>query len=130
VQQCVWNVEIVLQHQVTHAHLRLSGTKRDRGASRHRNSPEQSTGVGVDTGVKVVNLGSEIYEVILTSIEVKSDQGERTMVDGSVNTHIDPAHEAHVGIKEEFFRSPVGIGRGSSALDKGHAHFAIQVIDR
>jgi len=84
----------------------------------------------VDTAIKVVNLGSEICEVILTSIEVKSDQGERTMVDGSVNTHIDPAHEAHVGIKEEFFRRPVRIGRGSGALHKGHAHLPFKsVID-
>ena len=45
----------------------------------------------MDTAIKVVNLGSEICEVILTSIEVKSDQGERTIVDRSVNTHIDPA---------------------------------------
>ena len=84
----------------------------------------------MDTAIKVVNLGSEICEVILTSIEVKSDQGERTMVDGPVNTHVDSAHEAHVSIKEEFFRRPIGIGRGSGALDLSHAHFAIQVIDR
>jgi len=40
----------------------------------------------VNSGVEVVNLGSIIYEVILTSIEVKSDQGKGATVDG----HVDP----------------------------------------
>ena len=35
-----------------------------------------------------MNLGSEIYEVIPTSIEVKSDQGKGTAVDGPIETHI------------------------------------------
>jgi hypothetical protein len=42
----------------------------------------------VNSGVEVVNLGSEIYEVILTSIEVKSDQGKGTTVDRPVETDI------------------------------------------
>jgi hypothetical protein len=42
----------------------------------------------VNSGVEVVNLGSVIYEVILTSIEVKSNQSKGTTVDGPVVTDI------------------------------------------
>jgi len=83
--------------------MRFSGTERDRRTGRQGNCPEEARGVGKDTGVEVVDLGREIYEVELTSIEVKSDQRERTLVDRSVNTHVDPTHETHVGIKEECF---------------------------
>jgi len=84
----------------------------------------------MDTGVKVVDLRREIYEVILTSIEVKSDQGKRTLVNRSVNPHVDPAHEAHVCIEEERLRSTVGICPGSGSLNVGHAHLAIEVSYR
>jgi hypothetical protein len=68
--------------------VRLSGTEVDRRFGRQLNRPEQSSRIGVNSGVEVVNLGSEIYEVILTSIEVKSDQGKGATVDGPVETDV------------------------------------------
>jgi hypothetical protein len=59
----------------------------------------------VNSGVEVVNLGSEIYEVILTSIEVKSDQSKSTTVDGPVETD-DPVSFCHV-IYNRFVDWPV-----------------------
>ena len=84
----------------------------------------------MDTAIKVVNLGSEICEVILTSIEVKSDQRKGTPVDGSIDTDIYAVHEAHVGIEEERLGRTVGICPGSGSLNVGHAHVAVEVSYR
>ncbi len=97
---------------------------------RSRDRPEQPTGIRVDARIEVVDLGREVFEVILTSVEVQSDECERAFVDRSVNTHVYPTHEAHVGVEEQRFRGTVRIGRSSGALDFGHAHEAVEVIDR
>jgi predicted ATPase len=62
----------------------------------------------MNTRVEVVNLGREVYEVILTSVEVQSDQGKRTFMDRSVKPHVHSVHEAHVGIEQECFRGTQG----------------------
>jgi hypothetical protein len=87
-------------------------------------------GIRMNTGVKVMDLGSEIYEVILTSIEVKSDQRKGTPVDGSIDPHIYAVHEAHVGVEEERLLRTVGICPGSGSLNVGHGHVAVEVTDR
>jgi len=81
--------------------VRFCRTKRDRRAVGQRNRPEQARRIGIDTRIEVVDLGREIYEVKLTSIKVKSDQRERTVVDRSVNANVDSTHKTHVGIEEE-----------------------------
>ena len=84
----------------------------------------------MDTGVKVVDLRREIYEVILTSIEVKSDQGKGTTVDGPIETDIRAAHEAHVGIEEKLLAGSISIYGSSGSLNVGHAHLAFEVTYR
>jgi hypothetical protein len=71
-QQGIRNVEIVCHHQVGRAQLRGAVAEIDGAIRREGDGPEQSARIGVDTWVEVVDLGREVYEVILTSVEVKS----------------------------------------------------------
>ena len=107
--------------------MSLSGTEVDKGFEGQRYRPEKSSGIGINSGVDVVNLGSEVYEVILTSIEVKSDQGKGTTMDGPIETNIRAAHEAHVGVEEKLLGRSIAVGSGSGALNVGHAHLAFEV---
>ena len=84
----------------------------------------------MDSGVEVVDLRREVYEVILTSVEVESHESEGAFVNCPVGAYIHPAHEAHVGVEEQRFGGTVRIGRSSSALNFGHAHEAVEVIYR
>jgi hypothetical protein len=84
----------------------------------------------VNSGVEVVNLCREIYEVVLTSIEVKSHESERAVVDRSVGTYVHAAHEAHVGVEQQRFSRAIRIGPSSGALNVGHSYKAIKVVDR
>jgi len=84
----------------------------------------------MDARVEVVDLGRKVFEVILTSVEIQSNKCERPLMHRSINTHEYPAHEAHVGVEEQRFRGTVRIGRSPSALNVGHAHEAVEVIDR
>ena len=65
-----------------------------------RHGPEKAVWIRVDTGIKVMDLGREIREVILTSVEVQSNEAERSLVDSSVDPYVDAAHEAHVGVEQ------------------------------
>jgi hypothetical protein len=127
-EQRIRNVEVVLQHQVGGAQMCAAVSQVDRRAGRCRDRPEEPTGIRVDARVKVVDLGREAYEVVPTSIEIQSDECECTVVDRSVETHIYPAHEAHVRVEEQRFRGTVRIGRSSSPLNFGHAHEAVEVV--
>jgi len=51
------------------------------------------------SGIEVVDLGREIREVILTSVEVQSNEAERSFVDSSVEADVSAAHEAHVSVE-------------------------------
>jgi len=110
--------------------MSLSGTEVDKGFDGQRYRPEESSGIGINSGVDVVNLGSEVYEVILTSIEVKSDQGKGTTMDGPIETNIRAAHEAHVGIEEKLLAGSISIYGSSGSLNVGHAHLAFEVTYR
>ena len=54
----------------------------------------------MDPRVEVVDLGREILEVILTSVEVQSNEAECSLVDRSILAHIHTAHKAHVGVEQ------------------------------
>ena len=84
----------------------------------------------MDSGVEVVDLRREVYEVILTSVEVKSHESEGAFVNRSVSTYVHAVHEAHVGVEEQRFSGAIGIGRSTGALDVGHAYIAIEIVDR
>jgi hypothetical protein len=62
--------------------------------------PEQAARVGVDPRVEVVNLGGEVLEVEPTSVEIQSNESERSPVDGPILADVDALHEAHIGVEE------------------------------
>jgi hypothetical protein len=53
----------------------------------------------MDAEVEVVLLGSEVREVILTSVEVQSDKAKRAVVVLPIHPDVLTAHEAHVGVE-------------------------------
>jgi hypothetical protein len=68
-------VEEIPHRHVACAHPRRACPELDRadGVGRKGNCPEQTPRIGVDPGVEVVDLGGEVVEVKLTSVEVKSN---------------------------------------------------------
>lgn len=75
-----------------------------------------------------MDLGAEVVEVKLTSIEVKSNESERSFVYRAVLADIDATHEAHVRVeKEGLTLGPVGVRRGPRALNIGDAEEAVEI---
>ena len=99
----------------------LSGPERDR--------PEQSARVGMDPGVEVVNLGGEVLEVEPTSVEVQSNESERSPVDGAILADVDTLHKAHVGVEEECLDAAVGILGGALSLHVRDTDNAFEIGD-
>jgi hypothetical protein len=81
------------------------------GPERYR--PEQAARVGMDPGVEVVNLGGEVFEVEPTSVEVQSNESERSPMDGAILADVDALHEAHIGVEEERLDAAIGIRCGA-----------------
>lgn len=125
--------------QVRRRHPRLAVVQVDRhaalalvvfAAGSERDRPEQPTRVGMDPGVEVVHLGGEVYEVELTSVEVKSNESERPPVDVAVLADVDALHKAHIGIEEERLDAAVGILGGSGSPHVCDADKALEIGDR
>jgi hypothetical protein len=85
-------------------------------AGLQRDRPEQALRVGVDPRVEVMNLGGEIREVELTSVQVKSNKPERRLVNFAVQADIGALHEPHVGVEQQRLDAAVGIPAGSGSL--------------
>ena len=103
-EQGVGDVEEVHDAQVLRPHPRLSLVQVDRhavlalafAAGLQRNRPEQAARVGMDPRVEVMNLGGEIREVELTSVQVKSNEGECTLMELTVNIDELATGKAHI----------------------------------
>lgn len=89
--------------------------------------PEQAVRVGMDPRVEVVNLGGEVCEVKLTSVEVESNEPERPPVDGAILADIDTLHKAHIGIEQERLDLAVRLPAGPSSLHLRHADRALEI---
>ena len=76
--------------------LEVDSTQMDSGLR-----PEQSRRVRVNAGVEVMDLSGEIREVILTSVKVQSNEPECPLMDMSVQSDVDAAHEPHVCVKQK-----------------------------
>ncbi len=81
----------------------------------------------MDPWVEVVDLGREIREVILTSVEVQSNEAECSLVDRSILANIDAAHEAHVCVEQKCFCASVWVRRRAGALNVGDSYEAVEV---
>ena len=92
-----------------------------------RGRPEQAARVGMDPRVEVVNLGGEVCEVKLTSVEVESNEPERPPVDGAILADIDTLHKAHIGIEQERLDLAVRLPAGPSSLHLRYADRALEI---
>jgi len=97
---------------------------------RKRVGPEQAARVGVDPWVEVVNLGAEVVEVKLTSVEIKSNEPERPPVDGTILTDVGTFHKAHIGVEQERLGAAVRIPGGPGSLHLCDADLALEIGDR
>jgi len=97
------------------------------GPERYR--PEQAAWVGMDPRVEVVNLGGEVFEVEPTSVEVQSNESERSPVDGAILADIDALHKAHICVEEERLDAAIGIPRGALSAHVRDTDNAFEVGD-
>jgi len=107
---------------VAYVHRHAVVAKRDR--------PEQAAWVGVDPRVEVMHLGGEVYEVVPTSVEVKSNESECAEVNGAILADIVALHEAHIGVEEERLDAAVGMFGGSLPAHVCDADRALEIGDR
>ena len=98
-------------------------------AGRERDRPEQAARVGMDPGVEVVNLGGEVLEVEPTSVEVQSNESERSPVDDAILADVDTLHKPHIGVEEERLDAAVGIPGGAFSLHVRDADKAFEIGD-
>ena len=92
--------------------------------------PEQAARVGMDPRVEVVNLGGEVVEVELTSVEIKSNEPERPLVNGAILTDVGAFHKAHIGVEQERLDAAVRIPGGPCSLYFSDADLALEIGDR
>ena len=84
----------------------------------------------MDARVEIMNLGGEIREVELTSVQVKSNEPERRLVNFTVQADVGPLHEPHVGVEQERLDAAVGIPAGPGSLHVCDPDKALEIGDR
>lgn len=99
-EQPVRNVEEVEEGEVPNAHVGASVFQVDAYRGCQRNCPEQSAGIRRYARVEVMDLGFEVNEVILTSVQIQSDKPKRPFVDGTIHSDIYTTHKPHIGVEE------------------------------
>jgi len=97
----VWDVAVVSYREIRDAVRRLASAKiYVHAVGGDGDCPEESAGIGRDTEVEIVDLGREVSEVILTSIEVNSNKADCAPVWASIDSDIHAFHEPHIGVHE------------------------------
>ena len=84
----------------------------------------------MDPRVEVVNLGGEVFEVKLTSVEVQSNEPERPSVNGAILADIDTLHKTHIRIEQKLLDAAVRIPGGPSSLHLRDTGKALEVSYR
>ena len=136
VEQGIGEIEEVPDVEVRRPHPRLTVGQVDRhtvvifALVPKRDRPEQAARVGMDPRVEVVNLGGEVFEVEPTSVEVQSNESERSPVSVAVLGDVDTAHKAHVGVKEERLDAAVGMPGDALSPHVCGADDTLEVGDR
>lgn len=130
-EEGVRDIEIVLNVQVRRRHSGFTGPELhiDGIGGRQGNGPEQAARIRVDAGIEIVYLSREVDEVILTSVQIESDEAKGSLADPFVLADIDAGHEAHVGIEQERLGAAVGIARRPGALHVGDPDEPVEVAD-
>ena len=97
-------------------------------AGLQRDRPEQALRVGIDPRVEVMNLGGEVREVELTSVQVKSNEPERRLVNFAVQADVGTLHEPHVGVEQQRLDAAVGAEQHVAVARQG-THAAVGMDD-
>jgi hypothetical protein len=84
----------------------------------------------MDPRVEVVNLGGEVDEVELTSVEIKSNEPERSVVNAAILADIDTLHKSHIGVEQERLDAAVRIPGGPGSLYLCDSDLALEIGDR
>jgi len=84
----------------------------------------------MDPAIEVVHLGGEVNEVEPTSVEVKSNESERPLVNVAIHAFVDALHKTHIGVEEERLGTAVGILGGSRSAHVCDADKALEIGDR
>jgi hypothetical protein len=131
VEQCVGDIEEVPDADVLRRHPRLAVPEVDLHAVMLKwDRPEQAARVGVDPWVEVVNLGGEVCEVELTSVEVKSNEPERPPVNGAILADVHTLHKAHIGVEQKRLDATVRIPGGPCSPYICDADLTFEIGDR
>jgi hypothetical protein len=131
VEQGVGDIEEIPDAEVFRRHLSLAVSEVDSHAVvLNRVRPEQAARVGMDSWVEVVNLGGEVVEVELTSVEIKSNEPERPPVNGAILADVGTLHKTHIGVEQERLGAAVRIPGGAGSLYLCHADLALEIGDR
>ena len=94
-----------------------------------RDCPEQAAWVRMDPWVEVVNLGGEVFEVEPTSVEVQSNESERSPVNGAILADVNTLHKPHVGVEEKRLDAAVGIPGGALSAHVRDTNKAFEIGD-
>jgi len=146
VEQGVWDIEKVPDLDVRRPHPRLTVLQVDGYAALalvvagpgpvlalvigpEWDRPEQAARVGMDPRVEVMNLGGEVFEVEPTSVEVQSNESERSPMDGTILADVDAFHKAHIGVEEERLDAAIGIPCGTFSPHVRDADKAFEIGD-
>ncbi len=130
-EQGVGDIEKVPGLEIPGRHPRLALMQIDaHGVALKRDCPEQATRIGMDPRVEVVNLGGEVCEVKLTSVEVQSDETERPPVNGAILADIDALHETHIGVEQQRLYAAIRMPGGPSSPHVCDADKALEIGDR
>ena len=95
-----------------------------------RDRPEQAARVGMDPWVEVVNLGGEVGEVELTSVEIQSNEPERPGVNGAILADVDTFHKAHIGVEQELLDAAIRMPGDAMSPHVRDADQALEIGDR
>ena len=130
-EQGVGDIEKVPDTEVPRRHPRFALFQVDsHAAALERDRPEQAARVRMDPRVEVVNLGGEVCEVKLTSVEVQSNEAERPCMNAAILTDIDALHKAHIGVEQERLDAAIRIPGGPSSPHVCDADKAFEIGDR
>ena len=130
-EQGVVDIEEVPDAEAFRPHLGFAVLKVDSHAvTAKRVGPEQAARVGMDPWVEVVDLGGEVCEVELTSVEVESNKPECPPVNGAILADVNAFHKTHIGVEQKRLNSAVRIPGGPCSLHFCDADLAIEIGDR
>jgi hypothetical protein len=129
-EERVWDIEVVEELQVVDAQRgRVPVVINMKRSRPDRDGPEQAIWIRKDSRIEIRDLGGEVLEVVPTSVEVKSNKDESSMMRIAVLPDIATLHVPHVGVVQKPFRLMTGQKARAAPLYVGCSDVAHKVPD-